>query len=140
MQQMHKHLKEMQAIPGLKEKPLFNPYVCDFLEGMLVTIPLYVNRMNKAYTPKELHDALEEYYKGMDFVRVMPFNEKGTEDGFISANHLDGKDYLEIYVAGNEERINITACLDNLGKGASGAALECKNIMLGLDPKTSLSL
>ena len=138
--QKHKHLKEMQAIPGLSKKPCFNPYVCDFLEGMLVTIPLFVDLLNKPYTPMEIHKLLSDYYNGKDFVRVMPYNDKGTEDGFLAANHLDGKDYLEIYVSGNEERINITACLDNLGKGASGAALECMNIMLGLDPKTSLNL
>ena len=83
---------------------------------------------------------LADFYKNSEFVRVMPYYESGTEDGFLSANHLSGKDYLEIYVSGNEERINITACLDNLGKGASGAAIECMNIMLGLDPKKGLSL
>lgn len=140
MSQMHKHLREMQAIPNLENKPLFNPYVCDFLQGMLVTIPLYVNRLNKKMSPNEIHDYLSSYYKDSEFVRVMPFNESGSEDGFLSANHLSGKDYLEIYVAGNDERINITACLDNLGKGASGAAIECMNIMLGLDPKTGLVL
>lgn len=140
MAQSHKHLKEMQEIPGLDKKPLFNPYVCDFFEGMLVTIPLYSDGLEGEYSPKDIHDLLEKYYEGKDFVRVMPFDEKGTIDGFLSANHLAGKDYLEIYVSGNEERINITACLDNLGKGASGAALECMNIMLGLDPKTSLNL
>ena len=140
MNQSHKHLKEMQAIPGLSQKPLFNPYVCPFLEGMLVTVPLYLDGLEGEYSPKAIHDLLENYYSNQDFVRVMPFDEKGTEDGFLSANHLEGKDYLEIYVSGNEERINITACLDNLGKGASGAALECMNIMLGLDPKTSLNM
>ncbi|MBQ9124761.1 MAG: N-acetyl-gamma-glutamyl-phosphate reductase [Acholeplasmatales bacterium] len=140
MAQMHKHLKEMQAIPGLTEKPLFNPYVCDFHSGMLVTIPLYISKMNKKLSPKEVHEAFSKYYEGKEFVRVMPYYETGTEDGFISANHLAGLDYLEIYISGNEDRINITACLDNLGKGASGAAIECMNIMLGLDPKKGLSL
>lgn len=140
MGQMHKHLKEMQAIPGLANKPLFNPYVCDFLQGMLVTIPLHANLLAKNYTPAEVHNMLSDFYKNSEFVRVMPYYEAGTEDGFLSANHLSGKDYLEIYVSGNEERINITACLDNLGKGASGAAIECMNIMLGLDPKTGLSM
>lgn len=140
MAQMHKHLKEMQAIPGLKEKPLFNPYVCDFYSGMLVTIPVYVSKLNKKVTPKELHELFSKYYEGKDFVRVMPYYDTATEDGFISANHLSGLDYLEIYIGGNEERINITACLDNLGKGASGAAIECMNIMLGLDPKFGLCL
>ena len=140
MNMAHKHLKEMQAIAGLKEKPLFNPYVCDFLEGMLVTIPLYVNRLNKKYSVEEIQYLFKEYYNGQDFVRIMPLLEKGTEDGFLSANHLAGKDYMEIYFAGNEERINITCALDNLGKGASGAAIESMNIVLGLDSKTGLEL
>lgn len=140
MAQGHKHLKEMQAIPGLAQKPLFNPYVCDFYSGMLVTIALFTDKLTKKYTPKEVHDILEAYYKNSDFVRVMPYVETGTEDGFISANHLSGYDYMELYVAGNEDRINITACLDNLGKGASGAAIECMNITLGLDPKTGLNM
>ncbi|MCR5231766.1 MAG: N-acetyl-gamma-glutamyl-phosphate reductase [Acholeplasmatales bacterium] len=140
MGQMHKHLKEMQYIPGLKRKPLFNPYVCDFYEGMLVTIPLYIDELNKKVSPKELHDLFKTYYGENKFVRVMPYHDNGTESGFLSSNHLALKDYLEIYISGNEERINITACLDNLGKGASGAALECMNIMLGLDIETSLNL
>lgn len=140
MSQMHKHLKEMQYFPKLKEKPLFNPYVCDFIQGMLVTIPLYTDRLNKKYSPEEIRNILADFYKGKDFVRVMPYAETGTESGFLSANHLAGKDYLEIYVSGNEERISITAALDNLGKGASGAAVECMNIMLGLDPKLGLVL
>ena len=140
MAQMHKHLKEMKAISGLKEEPLFNPYVCDFYKGMLVTVPLYVDRLNLKISPKELHEKFSEYYKGQKFVRVMPFNETGTENGFLSANHLSGKDYLEIYISGNENRISITSCLDNLGKGASGAAVECMNIMLGLDDDLGLNL
>ncbi len=140
MAQMHKHLKEMKAISGLKEEPLFNPYVCDFYKGMLVTVPLYVDRLNMKITPKELHQKFVDYYKGQKFVRVMPFNETGTETGFLSANHLSGKDYLEIYISGNENRISITSCLDNLGKGASGAAVECMNIMLGLPDDLGLNL
>lgn len=140
MGQSHKHLAEMQFIPNLKRKPLFNPYVCEFYRGMIVTIPLYTYLLKKEYTPKKIHNLLLNYYKNNDFVRVMDYNDIGTEDGFLSANHLEGMDFLEIYVSGNQERINITACLDNLGKGASGAAIECMNIMLGLDPKTSLNL
>ncbi len=140
MSETHKHMKEMMFIPGLKEKPLFVPYVCDFYEGMIVNIPLYVSKLNKKVTPKELHDMFEEYYQGSAFVRVMPFNEKGTEDGFLSANSIAGKDYLCIYVSGNDERILVTALLDNLGKGASGAAIECMNIALGLESTKGLNL
>ena len=140
MGQTHKHLKEMKAIVGLDQEPLFSPYVCDFYSGMIVTVPLFVNKLNKKMTAKEMHEFFSNYYKDSVFVRVAPFNEKGTEDGFLAANRLSDKDYLEIYVAGNDDRISITACLDNLGKGASGAAIECMNIALGLDPKCGLVL
>ena len=140
MGQTHKHLKEMKAIVGLDQEPLFSPYVCDFYSGMIVTVPLFVNKLNKKMTAKEVHEFFSDYYKDSVFVRVAPFNEKGTEDGFLAANRLSDKDYLEIYVAGNDDRISITACLDNLGKGASGAAIECMNIALGLDPKKGLCL
>lgn len=140
MGQMHKHLKEMKAIPGLTEMPLFNPYVCDFYSGMIVDIPLYVSKLNKKLTPVEIRNALADFYNDSEFVRVMPFAETGTQTGFLSANHLSGVDYMEIYVGGNEDRVNITCCLDNLGKGASGAAIECMNIMLGLDPKLGLNM
>ena len=137
---MHKHLKEMKAIAGLKYQPLFSPYVCDFYSGMLVTIPLFSNLLKKKMSPLDIRNQLFDYYKDNKFVRVMPYDEKGTADGFLEANHLSGYDYLEIYVSGNEERINIVACLDNLGKGASGAAIECMNIALGIEPEKGLNL
>ncbi len=140
MGQMHKHLKEMKAICNLKYEPLFNPYVCDYLAGMLVTIPLHSHLLSNKMGVKEIHEKISNYYKDKLFVRVMPYKETGTEDGFLSANMLADKDYINIYVNGNDDRISITACLDNLGKGASGAAIECMNIMLGLDEKTGLSL
>lgn len=138
--QMHKHLKEMKLIPGFTNEPIFNPYVCDFYEGMLVTIPIHKSQLACNITLKEIHEQLSNFYSNQEFVKVMPLKELGTDDGFLSANHLAGKDYLELYVCGNDSRISITACLDNLGKGASGAAIECMNIMLGLDPKTGLNL
>ena len=140
MSQNHKHLKEMMIISGLDHKPLFNPYICNFYSGMLVDIPLEVSNLKTKVTPKELWEKFDNYYKDNKFIRVMPFNENGTDTGFLSAKHLSGKDYLEIYISGNEERINITACLDNLGKGASGAAIELMNIKLNLDYGYSLEL
>lgn len=140
MSQNHKHLKEMMIISGLDHKPLFNPYVCNFYSGMLVDIPLEVSNLKTKVTPKELWEKFNNYYKDNKFVRVMPFNENGTDTGFLSAKHLSGKDYLEIYVSGNDERINVVACLDNLGKGASGAAIELMNIKLNLDYGYSLEL
>lgn len=138
MSQNHKHLKEMMAISGLDHKPLFNPYVCNFYSGMIVDIPLEVKNLKKKVTPKELYELFKNYYGDNNFVRVMPFNENGTESGFLSANHLSGKDYLEIYISGNDERINVAACLDNLGKGASGAAVEVMNMKIGKEKEYSL--
>ena len=140
MSQNHKHLKEMMIISGLDHKPLFNPYICNFYSGMLVDIPLEVANLNKKVTPKELHELFKNYYGDNEFVRVMPFNENGTESGFLSAKRLSGKDYLEIYISGNDERINIVACLDNLGKGASGAAVEVMNIKMGVSKNYSLNM
>ena len=140
MSQNHKHLKEMMIISGLDHKPLFNPYICNFYSGMLVDIPLEVSNLNKKVTPKELHELFKNYYKDNKFVRVMPFSENGTESGFLSAKHLSGKDYLEIYISGNDERINIVACLDNLGKGASGAAVEVMNMKIGVSKDYSLEM
>ena len=140
MSQNHKHLKEMMIISGLDHKPLFNPYVCNFYSGMLVDIPLEVSNLKTKVTPKQLQEMFLKYYGDNKFVRVMPYLDNGTESGFLSAKHLSGKDYLEIYISGNEERINIVACLDNLGKGASGAAIELMNIKLNLDYGYSLEL
>lgn len=140
MGQMHKHLKEMQAIPGLKSKPNFQPFVCDYYCGMIVNIPLQTELLAKKITAQNLQEILAEYYSGSNMVRIMPFVETGTEDGFLPANKLAGFDFMEIYVAGNDERISISACFDNLGKGASGAAVQCMNIMLGCEETFGLSV
>lgn len=140
MGQMHKHLKEMQAIPGLSAKPNFQPFVCDYYSGMIVNIPLQTELLAKKITAKDLQEILAEYYNGSPMVRVMPFAETGTEDGFLPANKLSGFDYMEIYVGGNDERISVSACFDNLGKGASGAAVQCMNIMLGCEETFGLSV
>ncbi|MCH5149319.1 MAG: N-acetyl-gamma-glutamyl-phosphate reductase [Spirochaetales bacterium] len=140
MGQMHKHLKEMQIISGLKTKPTFQPFVCDYYSGMIVNIPLQTELLTKKTTAENVHAALADYYKNSVMVKVMPFAENGTEDGFLSANKLAGFDFMEIYVAGNEERISISSCFDNLGKGASGAAVQCMNIMLGCEETFGLSV
>lgn len=140
MGQMHKHLKEMQAIPGLKSKPNFQPFVCDYYCGMIVNIPLQTELLAKKIAAQNLQEILAEYYSGSNMVRIMPFVETGTEDGFLPANKLAGFDFMEIYVAGNDERISISACFDNLGKGASGAAVQCMNIMLGCEETFGLSV
>ena len=141
MNQVHKHLKEMKIITGLDIFPVFNPIVSNFYSGMMVSTGIDVNRLNKKISAQELRDILAEYYnKDNSLVKVMPYNEKGTDTGFLSAGLLSGYDNMYLYVNGNEERICITALYDNLGKGASGAAIENMNIALGRDIKSGLNI
>jgi len=135
----HKHLPEMQKVPGLACPPIFNPLVDDFYCGMEVTVPLYSRLLPHRITPSELHKRLSEYYAGQRFVKVLPFMGEGViEDGFIAASTLAGTNDLEIFVGGNDEQILLVSRLDNLGKGASGAAVQNMNLMLGLDEGTGL--
>lgn len=136
----HKHLKEMKAVCGLEQKPLFNPIVADFYSGMAVSIPLYTSYLKGIKDAKELHTFFCEYYNNKKFISVKPFNEKGTESGFLYANELSGKDNMQIIISGNDERVLAAAQFDNLGKGASGAAIQCMNIMLGIDETTGLNI
>ena len=136
--QQHKHLPEMQKICGLDYAPAFNPQVCDYFSGMVVTLPIHTRLLAKKYTPADVRKALSEYYAANHsyFVTVMPEGE--PEDGFIGANDLSGTNRMELFVNGNDERMVICSRLDNLGKGASGAAVQCLNIMMGIDEKTGL--
>lgn len=134
--QQHKHLPEMQKICGLDYAPAFNPLICDFFSGMAVSLPLHTRLLTKKYTADDIRKALAEYYANSFFVKVMPEGE--PEDGFIGSNNLSGTNFMEIFVNGNDERLIICSRLDNLGKGASGAAVQCLNIMMGIDEKTGL--
>ena len=136
--QKHKHLPEMQKICGLDYAPAFNPLVCDYFSGMVVSLPLHTRLLAKKYSADDVRKALSEYYesRGSHFVKVMPEGEPA--DGFIGANNLSGTNNMEIFVNGNDERLIINSRLDNLGKGASGAAVQCLNIMMGIDEKTGL--
>lgn len=134
--QQHKHLPEMQKICGLEYAPVFNPLVCDYFSGMVVSLPVHTRLLTKKYSADDIRKALAEYYADSFFVKVMPENE--PQDGFIGANNLSGTNFMEIFVNGNEERLIICSRLDNLGKGASGAAVQCLNIMMGIDEKTGL--
>lgn len=135
--QKHKHLKEMTAITGIEFAPIFNPIVADYYSGMLVTIPVYTRLLNKKISPEELQKELTSYYEGQKMIRVMDFG-KEPESGFLGANQLSGDNRLEIFTFGHEEQIVLAARFDNLGKGASGAAMQCMNIMLGLPEETGL--
>ena len=134
--QQHKHIPEMTKICGLEYAPTFNPLVCDYFCGMVVSLPLHTRLLTKRYSPADIRNALSEYYKDSFFVKVMPEGE--PEDGFIGANNLAGTNFMEIFVNGNDDRIIINSRLDNLGKGASGAAVQCLNIMMGIDERTGL--
>ena len=138
--QKHKHLKEMQKIAGLKEAPLFVPVVDDYYSGMIVTFPIYVSRMKRKVTPEALRDAVAEYFAGEQFIHVMPFGSEEETNSFFSANAFSGYDDARIYVTGNDERILVSSIFDNLGKGASGAAIQCMNLRLGLPEETGLNL
>lgn len=134
--QHHKHLPEMQKICGLSYAPAFNPLVCDYFSGMVVSIPIFTRLLTKKYTPDDIRKALAEFYEDAYFVKVMPEGEPA--DGFIGANNISGTNNMQIFVNGNEERLILCSRLDNLGKGASGAAVQCLNIMMGIDEKTGL--
>lgn len=137
--QSHKHQKEMQVISGLAHTPIFNPAVADFYNGMTVSIPVYTRLLRGSHTAQSLHTALSAYYAGQKFVKVMPFMGEGVlQGGFLPSNQLADTNELHIYVCGDGERVLLASCLDNLGKGASGAAVQSMNIALGLDETTGL--
>lgn len=138
--QMHKHLKEMKAIVGLEKEPLFSPIVGDYYSGMLVTLPLYTSMLNKCKTPEELHAYMTEYYAGEKFIRVMPYGAEAETANFLGSNNCSGWDGMQIFVTGNADRVQLAARFDNLGKGASGAAIQCLNIMLGCEEEKGLNL
>lgn len=137
--QEHKHLPEMMKVSGLNYKPIFNPYICDYFQGMTVTISLHARLLEKKLAAKEIAGILKEHYAGCNFVTVADFMGEGIlTESFIPANTLAGTNNMQIFVCGNDERIVITSRFDNLGKGASGAAVQCMNIMMGIDERTGL--
>lgn len=138
--QQHKHLKEMKIISGLERTPMFSPIIADYYSGMFVSLPFYADMLNGKQTPESIHAFMADYYKGQKFINVMPFGAEADTNGFIGANNLSGWDGLQLFVTGNEERILLTTRFDNLGKGASGAAIECMNIVLGCDESKGLNL
>lgn len=135
--QEHKHLKEIKAISGLSKKPIFSPIICDYPQGMVVSVPLYTDRMSKKYTIQDIYEMFAEHYGNSDIVKV---RRPGYTQGMIGSNQFANRDDMEIEINGNEDRILITSRFDNLGKGASGAAIQCMNIAMGIDEKTGLNI
>ena len=132
--QQHKHLREMKAITGLSKEPIFVPIVDDFYSGMHVSIPLFASQIKGSV--KDIQEVYAKTYKGP----IVNFTKEFDESGMVSAAKLSFKDGMEIAVLGNDDRITLNARYDNLGKGASGAAVQCLNIILGADTTTGLDL
>lgn len=140
LSQVHKHLKEMKKITGLSREPLFSPIVSDYYSGMLVSLPLYGELLKNRQTPEEIHAYLTEFYGDKRFIKVMPYGSEADSRGFLSGNGCSGWDGMRIFVTGNADRMVISSQFDNLGKGASGAAIQCLNLMLGCEEEKGLNL
>ncbi len=134
--QQHKHLKEMQAVTGLTTAPIFLPIVGDFYSGMEVTVPLFASQLNAGKTADDIRRVYAEAYHSP----LLSYVEADDEGGFLSTTALAGKDSMRISVYGNDERILLVSRYDNLGKGASGAAIACMNLAMGLDAYCGLEL
>ena len=132
LSQTHKHLPEMAKVCGLDYAPVFCPIVAPYYAGMEVTVPL--TPADTSASPDDIKDVYRAYYTN----GLIRFSEGTDESGFLSAGAFAGRDNLEVSVYGNEERILLVSRFDNLGKGASGAAIQNMNIVLGLDEDTGL--
>ena len=133
----HKHLPERKTICGLQEPPVFCPIVDDYYKGMAVTIMLPNAMLNGHLSAEAVWQVLASHYEGKKLIRVHPF---GYEEPMIAAGKMAGKDSLEIIVNGHGDQTIVTALFDNLGKGASGAAVQNMNLMLGIEETTGLTL
>lgn len=131
--QQHKHLPEMQQVTGIQQPPIFCPIVGDYYSGMATCIPLHAALFQKKVTKKELLELLQAYYQEAKLISV------GTEESnFLASNPMRDTNALKLYLEGNDERMTLISVFDNLGKGASGAAVQNMNIVLGLDETTGL--
>ena len=136
LSQAHKHLPEMQALTGMAAPPVFCPVVGDFYSGMLVTVPLTAGMLQNRATDEDIRTVYRSLYTGP----VVHYADAADENGFLSACAYTGRDDMEISVQGNRERIVLAARYDNLGKGASGAAVELLNLMTGAQQTEGLVL
>ncbi|ADU25735.1 N-acetyl-gamma-glutamyl-phosphate reductase [Ethanoligenens harbinense] len=135
----HKHLPEMQAINALEKPPLFTPMVGPYRQGMLVLLPLRRELLAKDLDAAAVRELYAAYYQGEPFIRVIPFDDQsGFDGGYFGADGANGTNRLDLFVFGHDEEILVVSRLDNLGKGASGAAVQCMNLMLGIDERTAL--
>ncbi len=132
LSQRHKHLPEMQALCGLENAPVFCPIVADYYSGMEVTVPVFAAQLNGGI------DDVRAVYRQVYAGPVVRFADAADEAGFLSAAAFSGRDDMQISVSGNPERVLLTARFDNLGKGASGAAIQNMNLLMGMDETEGL--
>ena len=132
--QKHKHIPEMTKITGLTNAPVFCPIVGDFYSGMEVTVPLFKSQLVNGGDIEKIKEIYKNTYTGP----IVSYNEANDEEGFLSSVRYQDKDSMSIEVYGNDDRIILVARYDNLGKGASGAAVECLNIVLGEEKTKTL--
>lgn len=130
----------MQKITGLERTPLFSPIIDDYYSGMVVSVPIFTDMLSKKETVLSLLNYYKEYYKDSVFIEVSASDDPIAASGFLAGNEKSGWDGLKIYVTGNEERIVLSSQFDNLGKGASGAAIECMNLVLGCEVTKGLQI
>ena len=138
LQLHHKHLPEMQKAVGLSYPPAFMPVIANYYKGMVTSIPLLPRLLNKKVTIVDVKDIFSEYYQDEPFVKIMASDDSCLEKGYMNAEACNGTNRFEVFVYGNDEQIVVMARFDNLGKGASGAAIQNMNIMLGAPETTGL--
>lgn len=130
----HKHLPEMKSVAGLSQTPHFNPVVGAFYKGMAVSLPLLPSLLKKKASPEALHAVMEEAYAGQTFVKVCPYEAQPELDqGFLDPTTCNGSNRADVHVFGNREHLQVTVVLDNLGKGAGGAAVQNLNLAIGAE-------
>jgi N-acetyl-gamma-glutamyl-phosphate reductase len=130
----HKHVPEMMAHTGLTVAPIFQPVVSNFYKGLSVSVPLHLSQLSSGASAESVHAALVKHYEGERFVRVMPLRDPATlEHGFFDVQGCNDTNRVDIFVFANDRQVLLMARLDNLGKGASGAAVQAMNVHLGVD-------
>ena len=135
MNQTHKHLPEIIKQCGLSRAPVFMPIVCDYYAGMVVSVPLQTSALKGRPTASDIIDVYKAHYGGSKFINLI-----ADAPSALYSNALEGRDDMELFVSGNGDQLLLCSRFDNLGKGASGAAIQCFNIMCGLDEETGLLL
>jgi N-acetyl-gamma-glutamyl-phosphate reductase len=135
----HKHLPEMLAHTGLEVAPVFMPIVSNYYKGLAVSVPLHLSQLAPGTSARAIHATLERYYAGERFVRVMPLDDPDTLAHGFDVQACNDTNRVDIFVFGDETRVLLIARLDNLGKGASGAAVQAMNVHLGMEETCGLT-